>query len=312
MTVYRYKKNERLPIGNCSVAIGFFDGVHLAHRDLILTAVNEAKRLGIPSGAVTFCSDSQIKAGTPRLYSTNQRLSLIESLGVDFAVVCDFSEIACLSGEDFVSDVLVGDIGAVRVVAGFNFKFGKGASSDAAALCRYMSRSGGEAIIKEPFLFLGEPLSSTFIRGLLAEGKAEEACRALGAPYVISGVVEHGREVGRVLGFPTVNLELPTGRVELKRGVYRCAARVRDRVYHAVTNVGICPTFDKRRTHAETHLIDFSDEIYGEKVELAFLGYLREEVRFESPEKLKMQIIVDKKRTVEENGEILWQGFGLS
>ena len=126
MTVYEYKLGKRLPVGKCAVAIGFFDGVHLAHRELILAASEEAKRLGVAAGVVTFASESSIKAGIPRLYDTCDKLSLIESLGVDFTVICDFSDVAGLSGEEFVRDTLSGDIGAVSVAAGFNFKFGKG------------------------------------------------------------------------------------------------------------------------------------------------------------------------------------------
>ena len=112
MTVYEYKLGNKLSTGECAVAIGFFDGVHLAHRELIAEAVAEAKRLGIKSGVVTFAASSGIKSGTPRIYSGEDRLALLESLGVDIAVVCDFAEIACMSGEEFVRDTLVRDIGA--------------------------------------------------------------------------------------------------------------------------------------------------------------------------------------------------------
>ncbi len=312
MTVYKYKRGSKLPVGSCSVAIGFFDGVHLAHRELISTAIAEAKRRGIPSGILTFASESSIKSGSPRLYTTEERLALLDTLGLDFAALCDFSDVSGLSGEKFVRDVLVGDISAVSVTAGFNFRFGKGAASGAEDLCRYMSATGGEAIIKKPYLHGGEPLSSSLIRGMLASGEVAAACVALGAPYFISGKVSHGNRVGRELGFPTLNIAETEGRVKLKQGVYRSAALVSGRLYHAVTNVGVCPTFDEREYHVEAHLIDFSGDLYGEDVRIYFLGFLREERRFDSPEELKTQINVDKNRTIKENGELLWQEFGLS
>ena len=312
MTVYEYKRGRRLPIGSCAVAIGFFDGVHLAHRELILSAKEEAKRLGAPAGVVTFSSESAIKPSTPRLYSTEERLSIIESLGVDFTVVCDFSEISGLSGEQFVRDVLVGDIGAVSAAAGYNFRFGKGASSGAAELSEYMRASGGRAIIAHPYLYDGAPLSASFIRELLAEGRVAQAADALGTPYFVSGEVSHGRGVGRGLGFPTVNLDYTEGRVKLKHGVYRCAALVSGEIYNAVTNVGICPTFEERDSHLEAHLIDFDKNVYGEKIRLFFLGYLRCERKFDSAEELKAQIKLDKERAKKENGEEKWQETGLS
>ena len=312
MTVYEYKLGNKLPTGECAVAIGFFDGVHLAHRELISEAVAEAGRLGIKSGVVTFAASSGIKSGTPRIYSGEDRLALLESLGVDIAVVCDFAEIACMSGEEFVQDTLVRDIGAKSVVAGYNFRFGKGASSDADALRKYMASSGGRAIIKEPYLFRDAPLSSTVIRNYLTEGDMESANTALGVPYFITGGVCHGRGVGKKLGFPTVNLPHPPGRVKLKHGVYRCAALIDGEIYNAVTNVGICPTFDLDDSHIEAHLIDFSGDLYDRDVKIYFLGYLREERRFDSPEALAKQIETDTRRTIEENGEKTWQEIGLN
>lgn len=312
MKIYNYRLGERLPVGTSAVAIGFFDGVHLAHRELILTAKDEAKRLGIASGVVTFASESSIKSGIPRLYDTVDKLSLIEKLGVDFAVVCDFGDVASMTGEEFVRGTLAHDIGAVRVAAGYNFKFGSKASSNADDLCKYMRSLGGDAIIKEPYLYGGEPLSSSMIRGFLAEGKVEEAHRALGSPYFVSGRVSHGKGVGKALGFPTLNFSDVLGRVKLKRGVYRCAAFISGKLYHAVTNVGVCPTFDGREYHIEAHLADFSGDIYDKEVRLYFLGFLREERHFCSSDELKMQIKVDKTKAITENGEDLWQEIGLS
>ena len=216
------------------------------------------------------------------------------------------------SGEEFVRDTLVRDIGAVCASAGYNFRFGKGASSGADALTEYMSAHGGSAIIKKPYLYGDAPLSSTMIRALLSEGKVEEAHTTLGTPYFISGEVSHGNGVGRGLGFPTVNLDHAEGRVKLKHGVYRCAALISGELYHAVTNVGVCPTFEERSTHVEAHLIDFDKNVYGEKIRLYFLGYLREERKFASAEELIAQIETDKNRAKNENGEDIWQEIGLN
>lgn len=312
MTVYEYRRGVKLPTDGCAVAIGFFDGVHLAHRELIREAVADARARGALAGVVTFASDSGVKPSALRIFSDEDRLSLFESLGADFAVVCRFSEIADMSGADFVTEALAGDIGALAVVAGYNFRFGKGASSDARDLEQYMAASGGRAIIKDACLYRGEPLSSSLIRTLLAEGDVGSAAEALGQPYFVSGSVSHGRGVGRGLGFPTVNLPEAPGRVKLKRGVYRCAVLVEGALYNAVTNVGVCPTYGGVDSHIEAHLLDFSGDLYGREVRIYFLGFLREERRFDSPEELKMQIKVDKNRTIEENGESLWQEIGRS
>ena len=312
MTVYQYKRGHRLPISKCAVAIGFFDGVHHAHRDLILSAIEEARLHGISAGVVTFASESSIKSSAPRIYGTEEKLALIESLGIDFTVICDFSEIAGLSAEEFVRDTLVRDIGAVCASAGYNFRFGKGAYAGATELSEYMKAHGGYAVIKEPYLYKGSPLSSTVIRAFLADGNVEEAGTALGTPYFVSGEVSHGNGVGHELGFPTVNLDHTEGRVKLKHGVYRCVALISGEIYNAVTNVGVCPTFEERSTHIEAHLIDFDKSVYGEKIRIYFLGYLREERKFSSADELRAQIEIDKNRVKNENGEDLWQEIGLS
>ena len=140
----------------------------------------------------------------------------------------------------------------------------------------------------------------------------ESANTALGVPYFITGGVLRGRGVGKKLGFPTVNLPHPPGRVKLKHGVYRCAALIDGEIYNAVTNVGTCPTFDLDDSHIEAHLIDFSGDLYDRDVKIYFLGYLREERRFDSPEALAKQIETDTRRTIEENGEKTWQEIGLN
>ena len=312
MTVYEYKVNERLPIGSCSVAIGFFDGVHLAHRELICDAIREARRLGVAAGVVTFLSESAIKPKNPRIYSSEEKLEIIASLGVDFAVVCRFEEVSSMTGEEFVREVLVSSIGAVSVSAGFNFRFGVRASSDARDLCDYMSRLGGRASILPAFVFRGAPLSSTVIRSLLAEGDVETAGEALGLPFFVTARVERGERLGRRLGFPTANLPERDGFVRLKKGVYRCALLIDGRAYSAITNVGVCPTFDERESHIEAHIIGFSGDIYGRELRLFFLGRLRDEMQFSSPEALTEQIETDKQRTIKENGDLLWLETGLS
>ena len=313
MIVYNYKLGTKITSGgHCAVAVGFFDGVHLAHRELIHTAIDEARRRGIPAGVFTFSSESGIKSSRSRIYTTEERLGIIESLGVDFAVVCDFASIRDVSGRDFVREVLVGDLGVSVAVSGFNFNFGKNAESGATDFVKYMSEAGGEAIIIEPRMFAGRPLSSSMIREFLSVGKVESAAAALGAPFFVTGEVDRGWELGRKLGFPTANIAEAAGRVKLKRGVYRCAVKIGNRLYHAITNIGVCPTFDERDSHYETHILNYSGNLYGKKITLYFLGYLREERHFDSPEKLKEQIAVDKYRAKEENGDTLWQEIGLS
>lgn len=307
MQIYEYPKENRTG-KDCVLALGFFDGVHIAHRDLIKAARALADERRVELGILTF--GGEIKSGTRRIYSDAQKAEIFEALGADFTVIYDFSAIKDMSTEEFVRKILIDELCCSVAVAGYNFRFGKGASGDAAALTALMREGGGEAHIREKITAPdGEAVSSTRIRDLLALGEVKLASELLGLPYYIKGRVEKGRGEGRTLGFPTLNM--PVGEAVLKRGVYRSATAVGERIYPSLTNIGTCPTFLARPSHAETYLIDFSGDLYGEDIRVYLLDFLREEIAFSSPNELKMQINIDKNRVISENGDEKWQELGL-
>lgn len=294
------------------MTLGFFDGVHIAHRDLIKRGRKIADELGIPLGVFTFPSESGLKPGAKRLYSTEERLKLLDEAGVDFTVLVEFSAVSSLSPEDFVKDVLVERLKCRVAVIGFNFRFGKGAKGDADALLKLMEESGGKCAIHEELKIDGETVCTTLIRRLLADGDMERANLLLKAPYRISGRVDRGNGVGKGLGFPTVNTALDFWRVELRYGVYRTAVKVNGRTYPSITNVGVCPTFEERQVHLETFILGFEGDIYGCDTEVFFLEFIRDEMQFNSEKELKMQINIDISKVIEKNGDIKWQELGLN
>ncbi len=293
------------------VALGFFDGVHTAHRELFKMAKSEAELRKVPFGIFTFTSESKIKEEAKRLYTTEERLEIIKELGADFAIVADFSEICSLSAVEFVEKVLIEGLDAAVAVAGYNFRFGKDAQGTSTVLAKSLSKHGRYAIIVEKIEFEGEEISSSAIRNLIERGKIEEANLLLGMPYSFFGKVIHGNSKGKKLGFPTVNTETEKNKITPKTGVYRSLALVRGVLYNAITNIGRCPTLGEREIHLETHILDFSGELYGEKIKIFLLGYLREEKRFANEKELIMQINVDKNTAIKENGEEKWQELGL-
>lgn len=311
MQIVRYQTNMP-PIGvRCAVALGLFDGVHLAHRELLSRMREIADENGLCRAVFTFVSESEgLKSHTARIYSTEQKLALLEEAGVELILLCDFSALRDLDAATFVREILVGTMGAEVAVAGYNFRFGRAASGDVTALAQLMSWSGGRCEVVTPYAHEGVPLSATYVKQLLGEGRIEEANRVLGAPYRISGTVEHGRGLGRTWGVPTVNLPLPTDPTPLRFGVYRSVAVVHGEVHHAVTNVGVCPSFEEREAHTETYIFGCNRDLYGENVTVYLLGYLRDEIQFPDTESLKMQIEVDKNRAIKENGDAIWQAIG--
>ena len=311
MIIYQYPQAEKLNIRDCVLALGFFDGVHIAHRDLLLAAKRIAEERGLAFGIFTFGSEGGIKKSVRRLYDDGEKAELFCAVGADFTVYADFGKIASLSPEEFVANTLCADLNCHVCVAGFNFRFGKGASAGAIQLSGYMQECGCDAIICDEITADdGSTLSATGIRGLIEEGRTEEANMLLGSPYYIKGRVLHGRADGRKLGFPTANIEIGEGKIVPRLGVYRTAVAIDGRIYSAVTNIGRCPTFMGESTRLEAHLIGFDGNLYDKEIKVYILGFLRDERKFGSLDELKAQINLDRERTIIENGELTWQALG--
>ena len=296
----------------CTIALGFFDGVHLGHRVLLRQAVSEARKRGTSSAVFTFEYGGGIKSGRSMIYSEKEREELFSSIGIDVCFVADFSEIKDLAPEDFVNKTLAEDIGASFISVGYNYRFGKGGAGDAGMLSKLAAKHGCEVRIFDAYTLGGEPVSSTRVRALLENGEVEEANTMLGVPYFIFGTVEHGRGDGTRFGFPTVNTGVDDGRVRLLHGVYLTAVKIGEKLHTGLTNVGECPSFGKRRYHAETFLLNFSGDLYGMEIKVYFLSFLREERVFSSAEELALQIENDRATAHERMKNIKWQEIGLA
>ena len=308
MQIYEYPGKNRIH-GECVLALGFFDGVHIAHRELIKSAKTIATERGLPLGIFTF--KGSIKPGAKRIFTDGEKCEIFEALGVDFVIFADFDAIKDVTAESFVKDILIKEEKCSLCASGFNFRFGKGASGDANLLSALMAECGGEAIIKSEVARDGKTISSTKIREHIERGEMQSATDLLGIPYYIKGRVERGNSVGRTLGFPTVNLPLGEEKAMPRSGVYRSAVLLGGRAYSAITNVGECPTFERRALHSESYILDFDGDVYGEEIKVFLLEFMREEIAFSSAEALKMQINVDKNNAILANGDIKWLEYGL-
>jgi riboflavin kinase/FMN adenylyltransferase len=261
------------------LAVGTFDGVHLGHREVIRGADTVLTFDPHPSAVVS-------QHGPPPLLTTLERKAeLIESLGVDELVIIPFDgAFAQRSAQSFIDDVLVGRLGAEHVSVGENFRFGHRAQGDPQAL-REDGRFGVRVVELQEID--GEVVSSSHIRGLILGGAVEYADKLLGAPFQISGRVEHGDKRGRDLGFPTANLIPPDGYVVPGHGVYAACADG----WPAAVNVGVRPQFQTGRGELiEAYLLDFDGDLYGKQLPIRFLKRLRGERRFPSVEALVEQM----------------------
>ncbi|MBO5906703.1 MAG: riboflavin biosynthesis protein RibF [Clostridia bacterium] len=309
MTEYYYKYREKLNIPPCVMALGFFDGIHVGHRELLSRARRRADELSLPLGVFTFASDSKIKAGTPRIYSDRQKAEILSELGVDFIIFADFNSVRLMSDLSFAQTVLADDFNVKCAVCGYNYRFGLGASGNANDLEIMLSECGVECIVCEKLEYFGWYVSTSLIREFLSHGNVFAANKFLGEPLRIGGTVTSGNGVGHSLGYPTINTACPSPSL-LKYGVYASAVRIGDKIYKALTNVGICPTFTERKEHLETYILNFEGDLYGKNVTVYLLDFIREEKKFSTEKELIMQINIDKNTVLHEIGDYVWEQIG--
>ena len=293
MTVTEYTGRELILPAKTEMALGFFDGVHVGHRDIIKGVVESAKKCGHIPAVFTFSAGAgSLKSGVTRIYSDENKLAIFESLGVELAIIADFDALKGLSPEEFATRVLISDLKCAVAHFGFDFRFGKGAEGDADMITELMIKNGARAVVYEERQRNGVKLSSTAIRAALSEGRAEDAAEMLGEPFFVCGKVEKGLGKGRTWGIPTVNLPLPKDSA-LKSGVYLTRVDSENFQGYAITNVGVCPTVETRETHLEGYILDFEGDLYEKQVKLSFISYIREERLFKNTDELASQIRKD-------------------
>ena len=302
MTIIDLKTmRESLAPPSSVVCLGNFDGLHVGHAALVRTAVEKVAELsqavpGIASGACFFQTPpSDYFSPVPQLITFQQKLSLFAEMGLQFVFVTDFMELRNRSPMEYVESTLKKECHCVHAVCGFNFHFGKQASGDAESLKRLMN---GNASIVRPVLYEGEIVSSSIIRREIASGNVEKANLMLGHPFSVEASVLHGKALGRTLGIPTVNQCFPTNFSIPKNGIYITRSWIDGQAHPSVSNIGVRPSVDDgAHVNCETHILDFSREIYGKTVKVEFLKRLRDEIRFDSLDELKAQIQKDIKQT---------------
>ncbi len=278
-----------------SVAIGCFDGLHRAHQAVIGRTVADRSQGLIPS-VFTFHTDCAGLKGAPMLTTNEQRLSSIETMGVEQVFFPTLEEVKNLTPEEFVEQILVGVCNAKRVYCGFNFHFGKGGSGTAQQLRSLCISYGIVVEIIPQILVDGETVSSTRIRRLIGQGEMEEAEALLGHPFGYTLEVCHGRKLGRTIGVPTMNQHLPEGLVQPKFGVYASLISLEKRNYYGVTNVGVKPTVGSDCVVSETWIPCFHGDLYGKMVDVYLLKFLRPERKFPGLEALREQILQDQEQ----------------
>lgn len=282
----------------CSLALGAFDGLHRGHMAVIHAAAAPAPS-GVPgdpeAGAAerwepavfTFASSP---SGNSLVATEQDKENLLEAAGMRRMYSMDFAQVRDLGAEEFVRTVLLERCRAKRLCCGQDFRFGRGAQGDTALLERLCLETGTELTVVPPVLDGGEKVSSTRIRRAVEEGDIPRANRLLGRPFGFSLEVIHGNHIGTGLGAPTINQAIPEHFALPRFGVYASWARVGGRYFYGVTNIGVKPTVGSDRVLSETWLPEFSGDLYGKRVRLFLLDFIRPEKRFGSLNELKEEI----------------------
>jgi riboflavin kinase/FMN adenylyltransferase len=300
MTIPRLLASDPMPepLRGAIIALGNFDGFHLGHQAVAGEAIAWAKAEGRPAIIATF-DPHPVRFFKPdaapfRLTTLDQRQELFAAAGTDAMLVFAFdAELASTTAEDFMAKLLVERLGAAGVVTGEDFTFGKGRGGSIELLKTRGAELGLSSRAVGPVLEGGEVVSSSRIREALQSGDCETATRLLTRPFAIRGVVQHGDKVGRTIGFPTANLPLGNY-LRPHYGIYAVSSQLPDGTrLHGAANLGIRPSFDPPKELLEPHFFDWSGDLYGLEIEVAFHHFLRPEAKFDSLDALTQQMLVD-------------------
>ncbi len=272
-----------------AIALGTFDGIHIAHQR-VLSIPNGYKKI-----AVTFPKP-------PKMYFADKdelimdyeaKASTLKEMGFTDVIPLDFLKVKDTSPKEFLK-FLITEYNPSIISCGFNYHFGKNGEGDTAFLKEYCKQNGVACRICERVDIDGQAVSSTLIRNLLKSGKIKKANSLLSVPFSFSSVVEHGDSRGRKIGFPTLNQYYPENLVKVKFGVYKTVVTFDAKTYNGITNIGVRPTFKSKRVISETFVKDFSGDLYGKNVKITLKEFLREEIKFASLEDLRRQIEIDE------------------
>ncbi len=282
------------------LAIGFFDGVHRGHRE-ILRALLRIRRPGQRTAVLTFRNHPAtfLRPGSepPLITTLEERVSLLAACGIDDLYLLGFDEaVASLSAEEFVRTILIDRLAVRAIAVGENFRFGAGRTGDAAFARGILAETGAEVEALPPVLLGGQPVSSTRIRVALAAGDVAVADALLGAPYVLRGPVVLGEGRGHELGFPTANIAVPAQKTVPREGVYSAVMRYDGRDYRGLLSIGTKPTFGPGGERVvEAWLRDFGGTMYGEELAVRDLRFVRDQRTFSSAAELERQMHEDAK-----------------
>ncbi|MCL1945022.1 MAG: riboflavin biosynthesis protein RibF [Firmicutes bacterium] len=284
---------DKYTIQSIALGLGFFDCVHIGHRKVFDILKYKSKEYNVLPTVVTFRDNP--KLSSLPIYNYFDRERLIKECGIDNIYALEFEKIKDMTAIDFLNDC-ISKMGIKILVCGNDFRFGNGAKGDIHLLQEFATLHNIDSVIVDTVNADNQRVSTTHIRELLNKGNVVQANLLLGSPYFINGIVVHGKGIGKTIA-PTINMIPDIKKHSIGQGVYGTHTLVDDKWYRSVTNVGFQPTVDCKVSYIETHIINYSGNLYGQQCLIKFERKLRDIIKFDSIEDLKSQIEIDKNWT---------------
>ena len=292
MKIFDFYNKEQTPF---VLALGFFDSLHIGHCEIIANCKLLAKKLNASDVVFTFENDvaSVFKKSSGLVYTFEERLQKFKKLQVDSLISTRFTkEFSQIEPLDFLK-ILINNFNVLGIVCGSDYTFGKDGEGTISTLVEFCKLNKIELQIINQVKMGEEKVSTSLIKEKLSLGKIEDANKLLGMPYFISGEVKKDRQVGRSLGFPTANVNLNSQKLPIKLGVYKTFVEIDGKIYKCITNFGARPTFDLADVLTETYIDGFCGDLYGKTLTIYFESFLRDLIKFNSADDLKLQLEKD-------------------
>lgn len=299
-----FKNIDQYSEGKKSIlSIGVFDGIHLGHREILLKIKKLSQEKNAIASVLTFHPhprwvfnpDEKIQL----LHTEEEKIKILENLGIEHLFILPFDEnLKQLSGQEFIEKILVQKLNIQHIIIGYDHTFGKNKSGNFELLEKFSKKWNYSVEQIQPCFLGNETISSTKIRNLLLEGNILKANQMLSAPYCLSGKVIHGKKIGRTIGFPTANIEIPEHKLIPKKGAYIVEVQIKNSLYKGMLSIGTNPTVNGKNLSIEVYILDFNQEIYGEKIDIFFRDFLHEEIKFSTIEELIQKLNEDREKTI--------------
>lgn len=290
--------NELTYINKSSIALGYFDGLHLGHRVILKNAINIAKENNTQTTVIIFKEHPLNFLTTNKveqILTIDEKIKMLENIGIDNVILLDFEKYSNITATDYLENVLIKYFSPIAITTGFNHYFGYKKEGNSTFLRKNKEKYKYKYFEVPPFVVNETIVSCSSIRNKISLGNFPEANKLLGYNYFVNGTVIEGEKIASKLGFASANIEYPENKVQIPHGVYYVKVELDSNEFNGILNHGFAPTINnEEKLKTEVHILDFNENIYGKNIKISFISKIRNQMKFENIEKLKSQLTRDQ------------------